>query len=45
VVGYLYTVGFGQGNLGYASAVGWALVAITMVAAAPQWRLGRDATA
>ncbi len=45
VVGYLYAVGFGQGNLGYASAVGWALVVITMVAAAPQWRWGRDATA
>ncbi len=44
VVGYLYAVGFGQGNLGYASAVGWALVVITMIAAAPQWRLGRDAT-
>ena len=42
VVGYLYTVGFGQGNLGYASAVGWALVAITVVAAVPQWRAGRD---
>ena len=44
VVGYLYNVGFLQGNLGYASAVGWALVAITLLAAAPQWRLGRDAT-
>jgi len=44
VVEYLYAVGFGQGNLGYASAVGWALVGITLVAAAPQWRAGRDAT-
>ncbi len=45
VVGYLYAVGFGQGNLAYASAIGWALVAITMIAALPQWRAGRDATA
>ena len=42
VVEYLYAVGFGQGNLGYASAVGWGLVVITIVAAAPQWRLGRE---
>jgi ABC-type sugar transport system permease subunit len=44
VVEYLYAVGFGQGNLGYASAVGWGLVGITLVVAAPQWRAGRDAT-
>ena len=42
VVGYLYAVGFGQGNLGYASAVGWALVILTLLAAAPQWPLNRD---
>ena len=45
VVTYLYRVGFGQGNLGYASAVGWALVAITMIAAVPSWPDGRDGTA
>ena len=42
VVGYLYAVGFGQGNLGYASAVGWALVVMTLIAAAPQLRLAGD---
>lgn len=44
VVEFLFVVGFGQGNLGLASAVGWALVGLTALAAAPQWRWGRDAT-
>jgi lactose/L-arabinose transport system permease protein len=34
VVMYLFFVGFQQGNLGYASAIGWALVLITMLPAA-----------
>ena len=35
VVMYLFTIGFQQGNLGYASAIGWALVLITALAALP----------
>ncbi len=41
VVMYLYQVGFQQGNLGYASAIGWALVLIVMVAAIPELRRRR----
>ena len=38
VVMYLFSVGFQQGNLGYASAIGWALVMVTALAALPAWR-------
>lgn len=37
VVVYLFTVGFQQGNLGYASAIGWALVLITVLITVPYW--------
>jgi lactose/L-arabinose transport system permease protein len=37
VVMYLFTVGFQQGNLGYASAIGWALVIVTALATMPRW--------
>jgi ABC-type sugar transport system permease subunit len=39
VVMYLFLVGWGTGDLGYASAVGWALVVLICVAAAIQLRL------
>jgi len=38
IVMYLFTVGFQQGNLGYASAIGWALVIVTVLATIPRWR-------
>jgi ABC-type sugar transport system permease subunit len=41
VVMYLFTIGFQQGNLGYASAIGWALVLITVLTTIPRWRLRR----
>jgi ABC-type sugar transport system permease subunit len=41
VVMYLFTIGFQQGNLGYASAIGWALVFITLLATMPRWRIRR----
>jgi arabinosaccharide transport system permease protein len=37
IVMYLFTVGFQQGNLGYASAIGWALVFITALTTVPYW--------
>jgi ABC-type sugar transport system permease subunit len=37
VVMYLFSVGFQQGNLGYASAIGWALVIVTALTAIPSW--------
>jgi lactose/L-arabinose transport system permease protein len=40
VVTYLFAVAFQQGNLGYASAVGWGLVLIVAGASALQWRSG-----
>jgi ABC-type sugar transport system permease subunit len=39
VVMYLFSIGFQQGNLGYASAIGWSLVFITVLATIPGWRL------
>jgi ABC-type sugar transport system permease subunit len=41
VVVYLFTIGFQQGNLGYASAIGWALVLITALPALLQARIQR----
>ena len=41
VVMYLFSIGFQQGNLGYASAIGWALVLITVLVTIPRWRLRR----
>jgi ABC-type sugar transport system permease subunit len=41
VVMYLFFVGFQQGNLGYASAIGWVLVLITVLPAAMRWTLRR----
>lgn len=35
VVMYLFAKGFQEGNLGYASAIGWALVLITVLSASP----------
>jgi ABC-type sugar transport system permease subunit len=43
VVTYLFAVAFQQGNLGYASAVGWALVLIVAGASAIQWRTAEAA--
>jgi ABC-type sugar transport system permease subunit len=37
IVVYLFTTGFQQGNLGYASAIGWALVLITALMTVPRW--------
>ncbi len=37
IVMYLFSIGFQQGNLGYASAIGWALVVITAVLTLPFW--------
>jgi ABC-type sugar transport system permease subunit len=37
IVMYLFSIGFQQGNLGYASAIGWALVIITAVLTLPFW--------
>jgi ABC-type sugar transport system permease subunit len=37
VVMYLFTIGFQQGNLGYASAIGWMLVVITAIVSIPAW--------
>jgi ABC-type sugar transport system permease subunit len=45
VVMYLFSVGFQQGNLGYASAIGWALVLITLLPAAARWFLRRHSSA
>jgi ABC-type sugar transport system permease subunit len=42
VVMYLFSKGFQEGNLGYASAIGWALVLITLLATIPRWRLRRN---
>jgi len=44
IVMYLFNVGFGVGDLGYASAVGWALVVIVLVVSVAQWWLGRLAS-
>jgi ABC-type sugar transport system permease subunit len=41
VVMYLFVIGFQQGNLGYASAIGWALVLITVLATIPRWKIRR----
>jgi ABC-type sugar transport system permease subunit len=41
IVMYLYAMGFDVGDLGYASAVGWALVAIILLITATQLRLLR----
>ncbi|MFN7020338.1 MAG: carbohydrate ABC transporter permease, partial [Phycisphaerales bacterium] len=45
VVMYLYQTGFDQGDLGYASAVGWLLSTILIGFAIMQRRLGGDAPA
>jgi ABC-type sugar transport system permease subunit len=37
VVMYLFAIGFQQGNLGYASAIGWALVIVTAMVSIPAW--------
>ncbi|MBY0261533.1 MAG: sugar ABC transporter permease [Phycisphaerales bacterium] len=42
IVMYLYIKGFGQGDLGYASAVGWLLATMLMVFALLQRRLAGD---
>lgn len=42
IVMYLYQKGFGQGDLGYASAVGWVLATLLMCAALLQRRLGAE---
>jgi ABC-type sugar transport system permease subunit len=42
VVMYLFNIGFQQGNLGYASAIGWALVVITALMTIPRWLRRRD---
>lgn len=42
IVMYLFTVGFQQGNLGYASAIGWALVFVTALATIPSWMKRRN---
>jgi ABC-type sugar transport system permease subunit len=44
VVMYLFNVGFQQGNLGYASAIGWALVIVTALVTAPQWMKRRSSS-
>ena len=41
IVMYLFSNGFEQGNLGYASAVGWALVVLVALLAVIQFRLSR----
>jgi ABC-type sugar transport system permease subunit len=42
IVMYLYAMGFDVGDLGYASAVGWVLVAIILLISATQLRLLRS---
>lgn len=42
VVMYLYQMGFDQGDLGYASAVGWMLAALLIGLAVAQRRLGSE---
>ena len=42
IVMYLYQTGFETGNLGYASAIGWALVVMIMCISVFQLRLGRS---
>jgi lactose/L-arabinose transport system permease protein len=42
IVMYLFAVGFQQGNLGYASAIGWALVIVTALATVPRWATRRN---
>jgi len=42
VVMYLFFVGFQQGNLGYASAIGWMLVLLTVLPAIFHWRWRRS---
>ncbi len=41
VVMYLFSMGFQQGNLGYASAIGWALVLVNVLFTVPGWIKGR----
>ena len=42
IVMYLYQTGFDTGNLGYASAIGWALVVLIMSVSLFQFWLGRN---
>lgn len=42
LVMYLFQTGFGTGDLGYASAIGWVLVVITLVISLIQLRVGRE---
>lgn len=42
IVMYLYQTGFETGNLGYACAIGWALVALVMTISIIQLYIGRD---
>jgi ABC-type sugar transport system permease subunit len=39
IVMYLFIAGFGAGDLGYASAIGWMLVAILLIVSLARFRL------
>jgi len=38
IVTYLFIMGFGAGDLGYASAIGWMLVAILLIVSLARFR-------
>ncbi|MGA2581766.1 MAG: sugar ABC transporter permease [Tepidisphaeraceae bacterium] len=43
IVMYLFLMGFGTGDLGYASAIGWTLVIILLIVSLAQWRIWKFA--